>query len=74
MGRKELIPSDAKLVLAGAEPQSRLQADSLRRAIVNRVVDTGGVTTIAALDEHFAIETRPTVMALIRTGWLREAA
>lgn len=50
--------------------ETTLKKFSDRRAIVNHLVDIGGVSTIGAISLHFGFDFRETVIGLIRSGWL----
>ena len=52
------------------EGTSRLQPESDRRAIVNAMIDHGGIMTLKELDDHFGIRVRSKALALARAGWL----
>lgn len=51
--------------------RSKLQRFSDRRAIINFVIDSGGETTLAEIEEQFGVPMRSQVTALVRLGWLR---
>lgn len=72
MPRPQLITDDDELVFASCKPRSKLQAASLRRAVVDRIVDAGGSATIRKLNRHFNFETRTVVLSLVRSGWLKK--
>lgn len=55
-------------------PRAKLQSRSLRRAIVNMLVDNGGSMTLRELDEAFGFDVRDNTQSLIRDGWLEVVA
>jgi len=71
MGRPPTYSDDAKVYLSATEGGCKLQKGSERRAIINALVDSGGVMTLAELDAKFGYIIREPVMALQRAKWLR---
>lgn len=68
-GRPPIYTGGTKVRLS-ATGKSRLQHNSDRRAIVNMLVDHGGVATLDEINEHFGFDIRGRVGALIKSGWL----
>lgn len=62
--------SDAVRITGPVSSIPRLQTGSTRRAVVNRIIDSGGTSSVNELDRHFGFSTRPFVAALIRVGWV----
>ena len=69
MGRKEIYNDKTKLRIS-TKGKTKLQPNSDRRAIVNLMVDRGGVMTLKGIDDHFGFEIRDKAIALVRAGWL----
>lgn len=69
MARIPEYDNDTKVRLA-PNGESTLKKFSDRRAIVNHLVDVGGVTTIGEISVHFGFDFRDAVVSLIRSGWL----
>lgn len=63
--------SDAAKVFLNTTGRSKLQMGGERRAIVNVLVDAGGVMTLKEIDEKFGFIIRTKVFALQRAGWVR---
>lgn len=70
MGRSLMYRDETRVAVVARAPKVRLQSKSLRRAIVNMLVDNGGAMRLDALDEAFGFNVRETTQALIRDGWL----
>lgn len=62
--------TDKTRVQICATGKTKLQHNSDRKAIVQLIVDNGGVMNLKAIDDHFGFDIRPKVIALIRAGWL----
>lgn len=62
--------NDKTRVQICATGKTKLQANSERKAIIQLMVDNGGVMTLKAIDDHFGFNIRPKVVALIRAGWV----
>lgn len=69
VGRPIDFPDSAQLGVNSATAKSKLQANSDRRAVVNRIIDQL-TSSVEELDAHFGFSTRPIVLALIAAGWL----
>lgn len=69
MARPVLYNDDTKVFLR-PDGRRKLQHRSARRAIIDRIIEQGGVMTLGELDEAFGYDVRPKVIALIRAGWL----
>lgn len=70
MGRKAIYTDNTVVSVDGSSARSRLQSDSERRAIIDKVVDLGGSTTIGALEAHFGYNLKGKIASLSRAGWL----
>ena len=57
----------ARICVNGA---NKLQEQSLRRAVVNVLVENRGAMTIGQLNEHFDFDVTNAVMELVKVGWL----
>lgn len=69
-GRPTSYPDSTRVGVNSSKARSRLQKGSERRAIVDRIIDSGGEMTIGQLCESFGYDLRGKVGALIRVGWL----
>jgi hypothetical protein len=63
--------TDSSKVFLSATGKSKLQTDSDRRAIVNLLVDSGGVLTLGEINASFGFDIRERVFALQKAGWVR---
>lgn len=70
IGRPATYDDFTVVCVSGKETRSKLQRDSERRAIINKVVDAGGRMSIGDLCESFGYDLRGSIKALIRSGWL----
>jgi len=68
-GRPEQYGDNAQICVR-TTGRSKLQKHSDRRAIVEAIIDAGGVMTLGQLDAHFEYSVRLKVLALVRSGWL----
>jgi hypothetical protein len=68
MGRPKHYNEELTVRLA-PDGSSRLQVDSDRRAVVQFVLDEGGVATIATINKRFGYDMASTVKALVHSGW-----
>ena len=68
------IHTDKTKVRISATGKTKLQSQSDRRAIINALVDAGGVMTFGEINEHFGFDISAKVAALIRSGWLEIVA
>lgn len=73
MGRKQNFSDEALLLVRASGKTPRLQSASTRRAIINRMIETGGRSTVADLDAHFGFGTRLHVLSLLAAGWIEVA-
>lgn len=62
--------TDATRLRLSASGKTKLQANSDRRAIVNMMIERGGVATIAEINAHFGFDLSDRAAALVRAGWL----
>jgi hypothetical protein len=65
------VYSDSSRVFLSATGRTRLQESSDRRAIINRLVDSGGTLTLGEIDAAFGFDIREKVFALQKAGWVR---
>jgi hypothetical protein len=70
VGRPFILEDAAIVFVDSRAAKSRLQDASDRRAVVNRVIDLGGKTTVGALNESFGYDVRAIVLALNKVNWL----
>lgn len=70
MGRKAIYTDETVISVSGQTARSRLQANSERRAIIDKVIDLGGTATVGQLEAHFGYELKGKIAALVRIGWL----
>ena len=70
MSRPPTYEDDTKVQLC-ATGKSKLQENSDRKAIIQLLVNNGGVMDMGSIDAHFGFTIRGKVIALIRSGWLR---
>lgn len=70
MGRREIYGPEAKFRLSTSEETTALHPKGDRRAIVQLLVDRGGVLTLEQINRHFGYQMRPRVMKLIVAGWV----
>jgi len=71
MARPATYTEETKLSVCGNAAKSKLQANSERRAIINKIIDLGGAATIKVLEAHFGYDLKAISGALVRSGWLR---
>lgn len=69
MGRPKVYDGSMKVAVQ-PDGNSRLQAASDRRAVVQLLVDNGGVMSIDDISAHFKFDMMGVVKALVRSGWL----
>lgn len=72
MGRPRFYTEDTVVRLA-PDGSSKLQSGSDRRAVVQFVLDEGGVVTIDAVNKKFGYDMSSTVKALVHSGWFAVA-
>ena len=65
------VYNDRSMVFLSATGETRLQLGSDRRAIINKLVDSGGAMTLGDIDRAFGFEIRDKVFALQKAGWVR---
>lgn len=70
MGRPMIYTDKTTVIVSAEQARTKLQNGSERRAIVNYLIDNGGKKTLAEIDAHFGYIIRPSVIALVRSGWL----
>jgi len=71
IGRPREYDENMRVSLAGGPKDSKLQRRSMRRAVIDYVVDSQGSATLGELETAFGFNIQPVVMALIRKEWLR---
>ena len=69
MGRN-LIYSETMKVRLHPDGKTKLQTMSDRRAIVNLIVENGGIMSIKDINTAFQFDISAKVVALLRAGWL----
>jgi hypothetical protein len=69
MGRPKLF-DDQTEVCIHARAGNKLQEASDRRAVVQLLVDNGGIMTIGNINRHFGFDMTDKVGDLVRSGWL----
>lgn len=70
MPRPKLITEKTRLRIA-PEGRSRLQKNSARRAVVDFMIEAGGVATLKEINERFGYDISGTVKDLIRVKWVQ---
>lgn len=70
MGRNKFMDPTAQLSVVSHKAKSKLQLNSDRRAIVNRIIDDGGTATLEELNAHFGFDVSVQVYGLVSSGWL----
>lgn len=70
MGRTRTINRQDRVYVCAAQPTARLQRNSLRRKIVDAVIEKGGKVTLEELEEELGFDVHQRVKALVKTGWL----
>lgn len=70
-GRPKIYENSTLVCVNSEKASIKLQPNSERRAIVNRIIDNGGTMTIGAVCEAFGFDVTNNVKALVRRGWLR---
>lgn len=70
VGRPPLYSDRARVYLC-TTGRSKLQTGGERRAVINALVEHGGMMTLQELDDKFGFVIRPKVFALQRSGWVR---
>jgi len=70
MPRPAIYGDDTRVGLSSGTPKTRLQDKSVRRAIVNLIIDNKGALTIGQINDHFGFDLANRVGALVRSGWL----
>jgi hypothetical protein len=68
---RPVILQDHDEVHIGSKPDKTLQRVSVRRAIVDFVVDKGGRATVREINAKFKFECRTRILSLIKVGWLQ---
>lgn len=69
MVRPQIYRDETKVRVA-PNGRSKLQPASDRRALVDKIIDNGGVMTLKEIDDQFELPMRAKVVALVRGGWL----
>jgi len=70
VGRPAIYEDATLLCLHTSNPDGKLQDHSLRRAIVDKIVDAGGKMTIGEINESFNHDVSAGIKFLVRSGWL----
>jgi hypothetical protein len=65
----EFTNDDFIVIRTGAN-KNKLQPNGDLRAIIVRIIDSGGKATINQLNSHFGFETREKVRSLMYSKWL----
>jgi len=71
IGRPREYEPEMRISLAGGPKDSKLQRRSMRRAVIDYIVDSQGSATLGELESAFGFNVQPVVMALIRKEWLK---
>jgi hypothetical protein len=69
-GRPPVLADGDVVFIDGSTARTILQADSDRRAMINRLVELGGRATVQELNKSFGFDTRTRLLALMQQGWL----
>lgn len=70
-GRPKTHEDSAVVALASHEAKTRLNQGSLRRAVVTRIIEFGGRSTIGQLNESFDFDVRRELTVLEQSGWIK---
>ena len=70
LGRPAIYEDTTLVCLHTRNAKTKLQDHSLRRAIVDKIVDVGGTMTIGEINEAFGHDVSLGTKYLIRSGWL----
>jgi hypothetical protein len=70
MGRKHTLRLTDRFAVNGSGATCNLQKRSLRRQVVQHLIDSGGKATLAQINAHFKVDMRSPVTGLLRAGWL----
>jgi len=71
LGRPREYDENMRVSLAGGPKDSKLQRRSMRRAVIDYIVDSQGSATLGEIENTFGFNTQPVVMSLVRRKWLR---
>lgn len=69
-GRPPVLADTAVIFVDGRAARTILQSGSDRRAVINRIIDLGGRSTVEELNAAFGFDVRPRILSLMREGWL----
>jgi len=69
MGRKRAL-GDVDILAVRPTGESKLQNMSDRRAVVQLIIDNGGILSVGDINKHFGFDITPTIRGLMRSGWL----
>jgi hypothetical protein len=70
MGRNKLIRDEEVVILSPRGATAKLQTRSMRRAIVDALVQHGGSMTMAEINRVRGYDCRSHVGSLVKAGWL----
>ena len=70
VGRPPDWTGDRRVCLAGGQAHAQVRRDSDRRAVLDAIIDSRGVTTYADLNDKVGYDTRRALLALRRAGWI----
>lgn len=74
MARPITYTDGTMVAVRTAGRSARLKPRGERRAIINYMVDEGGIVTLKQIDDHFGYAIRSKVVALLKAGWLELVA
>ena len=69
MGRNRKYELEDAVRIA-PQGRTKLQADSDRRAVINYLIECGGMATLQEINEWFGYDISQVTRALINVGWL----
>ena len=72
MGRNKALLETDKIAIV-AKGKHKLQSNSDRRAVINLLVENGGVMHVEDINKHFGFDISAVIRALIAAGWLEVA-
>lgn len=70
IGRPAVMNLDDVVYITGKDARSFLQPTSERKALIDRIIEMGGRAIVKKVNESFGYDTRTSLIALSRNGWL----